>query len=102
MTDSGGFDVSPDEIAAHATKVQATADLLETALDAAHNRMASESWGLFGIPLSWVCNDVMESATNALSEARAAGDRHAAAVHDWAKSHRVNEESITALFRGNQ
>ncbi|SDD61801.1 hypothetical protein [Actinokineospora iranica] len=100
MPDSGGFDVSPAEIEAHAKKVQNTADLLGTAVDAAKGRLGYEDFGLFGAPLGLACNLIMENATESLAEAQAAGGRHSEAVAEWANDHRVTEESITALFKG--
>ena len=98
----GGFDISPDEITAHAGKVDQSTALLHSAVEAARSRMDSEDFGLLGVPLAIWCTRVMENATDALVALKAAGDRHAEAVRSWADNHRVTEESVTALFGGDR
>ncbi|MCG8919021.1 hypothetical protein L6E12_24880 [Actinokineospora sp. PR83] len=97
-----GFEASPDQISAHAAQIDKTTALLDATVSAARARMGSEDFGLIGTLLSAACNSSMEDATAALTEALAAGQRHAAAVRGWAETSRVTEESVTALFQGER
>ncbi|WP_424189726.1 hypothetical protein ACOBQX_13665 [Actinokineospora sp. G85] len=97
-----GFDVNPDEIDAHAKAIDATAATLDAAVGAARARMGHSDFGAFGFVGAFWCNDLMDSATEALVAAQEAGQQHAQAVRAWAESNRVNEESITSTFGSGQ
>lgn len=97
---TAGFNISPDEIDALAKAVDAATSTLGASVAAANQRMGSEAFGLIGVGLAAWCDNVMQEAAGTLKEAHAAGERHSAAVRDWAESQRVNEESIKGLFDG--
>ncbi|WP_156757854.1 hypothetical protein [Actinokineospora pegani] len=95
-----GFDVSPDEIDAHAKAVDSTVSMLGHAGGAAASRLGFEDFGVIGQSFAGYCNAYMEYVTSVLKEAHTAADKHAEAVRAWAETNRVNEDSITSAFGG--
>ncbi|MBN6036178.1 hypothetical protein [Amycolatopsis sp. 195334CR] len=94
-----GFNADPDEIDAHAKRVGEVQAQLDTAVDAANQRMGDEAFGLLGIPLSFLCNDSMEDLRAALQSAAESSRLHVDNVRKWAEVKRVDEESIGSLLK---
>ncbi|OZM72705.1 hypothetical protein CFN78_13850 [Amycolatopsis antarctica] len=98
MTAPGGFEVDPLEVDEHARHVDHVQARLETALDAANQRLGSEDFGIVGRGLAQICNENMESVIGTLRAAVDAGHTHVDSVRKWAEAKRVDEESVQALL----
>ncbi|RZQ64251.1 hypothetical protein [Amycolatopsis suaedae] len=93
-----GFHVAPDQVTAHAQRVERTHEVLDQALQAANQRMGYEAFGLLGLAFAWRCNETMEGMTEALRTAIDTSNYHVSAVRKWAEVKRVDEESIGTLL----
>ncbi|MGC7093812.1 hypothetical protein ACPZ19_04015 [Amycolatopsis lurida] len=96
-----GFNADPDEIDAHAKRVGEVQAQLDTAVEAANQRMGDEAFGLLGTGLglaAW-CNSSMEDLRATLEAATESSQHHVDIVRKWAEVKRVDEESIGSLLK---
>ncbi|AXB46696.1 hypothetical protein [Amycolatopsis albispora] len=94
-----GFNADPDEIDAHARRVGEVQAQLDTALDAANQRMGEEAFGKLGALVASCCNSSLEELRATLQAATESSQHHVDLVRKWAEVKRVDEDSIGALLK---
>ena len=94
------YRINPEEMDAHAKKLEDVGQRMNTALGAGDAASNPEAFGLLGIPLMGVCAAAQHMAMNALREASDAALDHVKRVRSWREDVQNNEDDQTALFDG--
>lgn len=92
--------IDPEQMRAHARKLDELGGRINTALDAAGQTMHPEAFGLLGIPLAGICSGAQYLATDAIRSAADAALDHVKRVDKWTEAVVRNDEAQAGMFGG--
>ena len=92
--------IDPEQMRAHAKKLDELGGRINTALGAADQTMHPEAFGLLGIPLAGICSAAQFAATATIRSAADAALDHVKRVDKWTEAVERNDEDQASMFGG--
>jgi hypothetical protein len=92
--------IDPEQMRAHAKKLDELGGRITTTLGAADQTMHPEAFGLLGIPLAGICSAAQFVATSTIRSAADAALDHVKRVDRWTEAVERNDEDQANLFGG--
>jgi hypothetical protein len=94
--------IDPEQMRAHAKKLDELGGRINTALGAADQTVHPEAFGLLGMPLAGICSGAQYLAADALRSAAEAALDHVERVTKWTDAVVRNDDDQANLFGGNR
>jgi translation elongation factor EF-1beta len=92
------YRINPDEMSAHAKKLDDIGERVSTAMGAGQATSHPEAFGLLGFQLMGICAGAQHMAMNTLKEAVDAATDHVKRVQSWREHIQTNDEAQADMF----